>query len=232
MPSNISDYLNEQKVTLIAQAAVLADEFVLTHKSVFSSPFHRDTMPMNSGKMIRSPKSPRRITSVSANNRECFYCHELGHLIAVCPALKRKGQAPTSKSPAGVGLVQTIPTPQLSAADTEIVTDYSLFIFHGFVSLSGEKRVPVTILRDTGASQSFILDAILPFSNETSCGSDVLVWGIKMSILKVPLHKVHLHSSLVSGLVRVGVRSQLPVKGVSFILGNDLAGGKVFPPLK
>ncbi len=30
-------YLNEQKVTTLSHAAVLADEFVLTHKNVFSS---------------------------------------------------------------------------------------------------------------------------------------------------------------------------------------------------
>lgn len=57
----LGELLNEQKVTLIAQAAVLADEFVLTHKSVFSSMFQRETMTMKSGKKFRSPKSPHRI---------------------------------------------------------------------------------------------------------------------------------------------------------------------------
>ncbi len=37
VPANIVVYLNEQKVTSLANAAVLADEFVLTHKNVFSS---------------------------------------------------------------------------------------------------------------------------------------------------------------------------------------------------
>lgn len=35
VPANIVVYLNEQKVTSLADAAVLADEFVLTHKNVF-----------------------------------------------------------------------------------------------------------------------------------------------------------------------------------------------------
>ncbi len=35
-----------------------------------------------------------------------------------------------------------------------------------------------------------------------------------------------------SGFVEVGVRPVLPVKGVSFILGNDLAGGKVVPSIE
>ncbi len=40
---------------------------------------------------------------------------------------------------------------------------------------------------------------------------------------------VHLQSDLVTGTVPLGVRTELPVDGVSLILGNDLAGGKVFP---
>ncbi len=35
---NIVVYLNEQKVSSLSQAAVFADEFVLTHKVVFQSP--------------------------------------------------------------------------------------------------------------------------------------------------------------------------------------------------
>ncbi len=56
-----------------------------------------------------------------------------------------------------------------------------------------------------------------------------MVRGIELNCIKVPLHTVFLTSDLVSGLVKVGVRSRLPVEGVSLILGNDLAGGKVFP---
>lgn len=88
--------------------------------------------------------------------------------------------------------------------------------------------MPVTILRDTGAYRSFILSAVLPLNEETSCNSYILVWGVKMSTVMVPQHKVYLHSSIVSGHVKVGMRPQLPISGVHFILGNDLAGGRVF----
>ena len=43
----------------------------------------------------------------------------------------------------------------------------------------------------------------------------------------VPLHKVFLKSDLISGHVIVGVNPDLPVKGVSLLLGNELAGDKV-----
>ena len=41
---------------------------------------------------------------------------------------------------------------------------------------------------------------------------------------------VHLHSPLLTGHVKVDVCPRLLISGVSFILGNDLAGGQVFPP--
>ena len=39
-------------------------------------------------------------------------------------------------------------------------------------------------------------------------------------------------SDLVSGRFRVGVVSKLPVKGVTLLLGNDIAGGSVTPVLE
>ncbi len=53
-----------------------------------------------------------------------------------------------------------------------------------------------------------------------------------MEVLKVPLHRVYLQTELVAGFVDVGVRPTLPVPGIEFILGNDLAGGRVLPVLE
>ena len=54
---------------------------------------------------------------------------------------------------------------------------------------------------------------------------------MELSAVTVPLHTVYLHSDLITGPVVVGIRPTLPVKGVSFVLGNDLGGGKVKPDL-
>ncbi|KAL1261229.1 hypothetical protein QQF64_009056 [Cirrhinus molitorella] len=107
---------------------------------------------------------------------------------------------------------------------------YVPFIMDGFVSLVGDAnlRKPVRILRDTGAAQSFILEGILPLSDASSIGSSVLVQGFEMGFVSVPLHEIEIESSLITGRVVVGVRPCLPVRDVTFILGNDLAGGKVF----
>lgn len=36
-------------------------------------------------------------------------------------------------------------------------------------------------------------------------------------------------SDLVTGFFKVGVRSEFPVDGIDFIMGNNIAGGKVYP---
>lgn len=63
------------------------------------------------------------------------------------------------------------------------------------------------------------------FSDTSAIGYSVLVQGLEMSCI----YNVELKSDLVSGSIVIGVRPSLPVEGVSFILGNDLAGGKVVP---
>ena len=88
------------------------------------------------------------------------------------------------------------------------------------------------MLRDTGASQLFLLTDALQLSEATSCGSNVLVQGIERGFLTVPLHRVHVQTDLVSGWFKVGVRPALPVPGIVFIMGNDVAGGKVRPVLE
>ncbi len=82
--------------------------------------------------------------------------------------------------------------------------------------------------RDTGASESFILESVLPFSQETDTGNRVLIRGIGLQTLSVPLHNVFLQSDLVNRSVVMGVRPSLPVEGVSVILGNNLAGDRVW----
>lgn len=88
---------------------------------------------------------------------------------------------------------------------------------------------PVTVLRDTGGSGSFILASVLPLNPQSARDVSAVVRGIGMSFVPAPLHSIHVQSKLVSGFFPVAVRSHFPVDGVDFILGNDIAGGKVFP---
>lgn len=83
-------------------------------------------------------------------------------------------------------------------------------------------KVPVTILRDSAASQS-----VLPVSEESSVNAHALVCGFGMQWVGVPLHFIHFDCDLAKCCVAVGVSPKVPVEGIAFILGNDLAGGKV-----
>ncbi|KAL0147780.1 hypothetical protein M9458_056923, partial [Cirrhinus mrigala] len=110
------------------------------------------------------------------------------------------------------------------------VSDYAPFISDGFVSLIGDThKVPVKILRDTGASESFICASVLPFSPVSDTGKFVLIRGIGLQLFSVPLHRVQLFSGFVNGDVTIAVRPSLPVDDIDIILGNNLGGCLVSP---
>ncbi|XP_076851553.1 uncharacterized protein LOC143502752 [Brachyhypopomus gauderio] len=232
LPEKMVVYLNEQKVVNLSSAATLADEFVLTHKTVF----HLTPRSVNPSRPVMSrpvASSESRENTSATDKRECFYCHMQGHLIAACPTLKRKNdrQNPTVKKVNAFSSSTTEETLGCRATVSATVDPvFKPFVFSGTTSLTEDctHKQPISILRDTGAAQSFILESVLPFSVESYCGSDVLVQGIELGVLGVPLHRVYLCTEALTGYVKVAVSSKLPVTGVSFILGNDLAGGTLF----
>ena len=97
------------------------------------------------------------------------------------------------------------------------------------MSLVGDENSSqkVKILRDTGATQSLMLDSVLPLTENSFTGANVLISGVEMGVLEVPLHEVNIKSSLINGNIVIGMRPSLPVEGISLILGNDLAGERV-----
>lgn len=99
----------------------------------------------------------------------------------------------------------------------------------GFVTLiCGYKKVTVRILRDSGTLQSFVRAAILPFSVNSDTGSCVPVRGVGLHTIFVPVHKMFLSCCLVNGDIEVAVCPALPVEAVDMLLGNDLAGTRVW----
>ena len=72
-----------------------------------------------------------------------------------------------------------------------------------------------------------MLDSVLPLTENSFTGVNVIISGVEMAVLEVPLHEVNIKSSLINGNIVIGMRPSLPVEGISLILGNDLAGKKV-----
>ena len=113
--------------------------------------------------------------------------------------------------------------------ESDYMENYKPFISEGVVSLVGDENSSqkVKILRDTGATQSLMLDSVLPLTENSFTGANVLISGVEMGVLEVPLHEVYIKSSLINGNIVIGMRPSLPVEGISLILGNDLAGERV-----
>ncbi|CAB3998780.1 Transposon Ty3-I Gag-Pol poly [Paramuricea clavata] len=119
---------------------------------------------------------------------------------------------------------------EVKANADPIMKVFEPFVNAASVSLLNNptQRIPVQVLRDTGASQSLILTNTLPFSAESYSGNNVLIKGVHSSdYSSVPLHNIRLHSDLVSGDVSIGIIDTLPFDGIQLLLGNDLAGEKV-----
>ena len=113
--------------------------------------------------------------------------------------------------------------------ESDYMENYKPFISEGVASLLGDENSSqkVKILRDTGATQSLMLDSVLPLTENSFTGANLLISGVETGVLEVPLHEVNIKSSLINGNIVIGMRPSLPVEGISLILRNDLAGEKV-----
>ncbi len=211
---------------------ILADEFVLTHRTVFptvrsvsSSPVSERTIrEVQRVNVLKLGSDDKTVSKSSASKRVCFYCLNPGHLISDCRAWKQKQ---SGTKPKGVAFVQSLSVPDRLHSSQ---TSFDPFIMESAVALSNDSKFKsIVMLRDTGSAQSLILESVLPFSSQSYTGTEVLIRGVELGCVPVPLHTMYIKSNLISGPVKIGVRSHLPVEGVSMILGNDLVGGKVFP---
>ena len=164
----------------------------------------------------------------------CHYCKKPGHVMSDCWLLKKRREKEARPNAFVSSDSNWRSNP--NSAESSIGLDkseinreeFKAFVSEGIVSLdSRSSPVPIKILRDTGATQSLLLQGVLPLSVSTSTGEGVIAQGIEGGCVNVPLHKVNLVSDLVIGSVVLGTRPTLPIKVVSLLLGNDLAGGKV-----
>ena len=140
--SDIQTYLEEQNVTTLQKAAVLADQYSLTHK-----------IPQKSGSQIQvkkpgldkiassnpnasSNKTDGQIKGSSSPPKICFYCKKKGHMISDCLILERKKNKGTpnalvsSKTP----IVPLVSTP-LVPPEKVVAEEFVPFVSKGVVSI-------------------------------------------------------------------------------------------------
>ncbi|XP_034090663.1 uncharacterized protein LOC117558522 [Gymnodraco acuticeps] len=244
VPEHIAVYISEHAVRTAAEAAALADDYVLTHvgggAAVQGS---HDGNSLGVGAWSGRPVRPAGqvsgyVRGARKPDNVCHYCHERGHWRKDCNAFRAKAeQEGTSGSPRPAMFVAPFAEQVTGRLDGELKPQessperqsYLPFMTEGFVYLVGNnEKVRVKILRDTGSFDSFILASALPFSEDTYMGLFIPTLGIGLNVLRVPLHKMMLCSDLFQGEVAVGVRPALPIDGVTMILGNDIAGSRVW----
>ena len=236
VPVNVATYITENKVKTPAEAAVLADEYVLLHRNSYSSTEKRFSRATG-GSESQGHKADQVGTPGMSENLAnlCNYCKGNGHWKNECPVRRSKENVSSSQvRPAALAnSLRPVASPRQSSLLGPSVAGYLPFISEGFLAVKGSgKRVPVKVLRDCGTLDSFVRASVLPFSSKTHTGETILMQGMGMAVCPVPVHEMSLVSDLVSGEVQMGVRPELPVEGVDVILGNDLCGERVWADQK
>uniref|UniRef100_A0A8C6M3U4 SCAN box domain-containing protein n=1 Tax=Nothobranchius furzeri TaxID=105023 RepID=A0A8C6M3U4_NOTFU len=214
LPEMLAIYLNEQKVSSLSSAVLLADEFVLTHRVGGNDHRGKSACPVSVKPFKTPPPRPQK--------PRCYYCHLVERVARDCVILKRRNEKRGS---------DTQPMGFVSKSGDDNL-GFGPFMSEGQVSLteSCATLTPVKILRDTGASQTLILQKVLPFDELSSTGSSVMLAGVNAVPVSRSLHRIYLWSGLFTGSCEVAVCPSLPVEGVALLLGNDLASGAVIPP--
>lgn len=224
IPSPILMRLEDRGEEDLIRSAQWADKYSLTYKTCSAN--HRPSNNSNT-------KPPGNKTSGLPGGKQnethsCSYCKQKGHTIANCPDPKCKKALSSSRSN-NPDNAKPVVAYSLPDSPKDVFQDFK---FKGTVALSNHSpRYEITILRDTAAAQSVIYKKSLPGIDRNYTGEKVILKDFSAHPV-LHLAKIHLQTELVSGIVQVGVReSELPVQGVQFLLGNDLAGKLIVPNL-
>lgn len=69
---------------------------------------------------------------------------------------------------------------------------------------------------------------VIPIIMLTPLGKEELIKGVIAEYEAIPLYRVHLDWKYVVGPVTVGLVTTLTIYGIDMLLGNDIAGDKVY----
>ena len=162
-------------MTNLQHATVRADDYVLTHKVSFGkvSPGNLDRQGPDFNKQVSSNAALNpsdnlvRKTSRFPAGPTCFYCKKKGHVMAECRALEKKNQRLSQNLLVATQSYSTCVQNDTSSLSShkiseEVDKSYAPFLSQGTVSLTADsEKIPVSILRDTGATQTLLLETFL-----------------------------------------------------------------------
>ena len=244
---DIRSHLDEQKVEELEKAAIMADDYALTHKmsSKSGNPqqkrYHgsgnRENISRNADDRKRQGKSTENVGLVSKVEPlkpiSCGHCGKPGHIITNC--WKLGGKTPSehcgrfNHKSEDCRIAKNKLQKEVKPTGLTSLKGLKVSPFNESENSKGVKVKPLIDRNNFVEKNKGI--KVNPLHNDKSCIEDeitnVLISGVEMGVLEVPLHEVNIKSSLINGNIVIGTRPSIPVEGISLILGNDLAGERV-----
>ena len=220
VPEEVRVHLSERKTDVTYEMAALADEYILTHRKTKEKTFtgNRVKFKAELSPEGRPKEGNRRTFQSSSRTVVCYKCGKAGHIAIRC----QLGKGPERN--------QTQPRkPQGAVTTPRGNQSYRPWTKKGMIRGPHGGPVEVSILRDTGASQSLLLRNKLPKRVIEATRETVMIEGIGGKRVKIPLCKITLKSQWKDGPIKVGVVDKLPMKGISLILGNEVKTKKCHP---
>ena len=220
VPEEVRVHLSERKTDVTYEMAALADEYILTHRKTKEKPYTGSKVKFKAelSPEGRPKEGNRRTFQSSSRTVVCYKCGKAGHIAIRC----QLGKGPERN--------QTQPRkPQGAVTTPRGNQSYRPWTKKGMIRGPHGGPVEVSILRDTGASQSLLLRNKLPKRVIEATRETVMIEGIGGKRVKIPLCKITLKSQWKNGPMKVGVVDKLPMKGISLILGNEVRTKKCHP---
>lgn len=228
IPLNVKLHLEDRGEKSLTEAAKCADVYSLVHKG----------NPKNERTDYVKPSSSLTLETREGNYKKiiCSFCKKPGHHISDCwsPHCKNSKHYDSTKAKPfakNKSQVSSSAKPVINLDVNQNPEDaFEEFKMNGSVALTVDgETYPVCILRDTGSAQSMLVENIIP-NLECSYLKEKVVIKDLTTYTAIPLVEIYLKSPVLSGKVKVGViQGNLPVPGVTFLLGNDLAGRRTVP---
>ena len=216
VPEEVRVHLSERKTDVTYEMAALADEYILTHRKTKEKTFTGNRVKFKAE--LRPKEENRRTFQSSSRTVVCYKCGKAGHIAIRC----QLGKGPERN--------QTQPRkPQGAVTTARVNKSYRPWTKKGMIRGPHGGPVEVSILRDTGASQSLLLRSKLPKRVIEATRETVMIEGIGGKRVKIPLCKITLKSQWKTGPIKVSVVDKLPMKGISLILGNEVKTKKCNP---
>ena len=183
VPEEVRVHLSERKTDVTYEMAALADEYILTHRKTKEKTFtgNRVKFKAELSPEGRPKEENRRTFQSSSRTVVCYKCGKAGH-IAIRGQL---GKGPERN--------QTQPRkPQGAVTTPRGNQSYRPWTKRGVIRSPHGGPVEVSILRDTGASQSLLLRNKLPKRVIEATRETVMIEGIGGKRVKIPLCKITL----------------------------------------